>query len=115
MMYDPNAGDDRFAFIQNARRQGVNRLFGITGMTNRVAIQVYVVWNQGSNEVLSPVRSDEEFNRCVELMSMRDWRDRFQFVYADGSANANGSGPLAILLVLATALVLVMLLVLGYW
>jgi hypothetical protein len=116
-MYDPNAGDDRFAFIQNARRQGVNRLFEITGMTNGVVIQVYVVWNQGSNEVLSPVRSDEEFNRCVDLMSARHWKDRFQFVYADGSGNANGSVSLAILLVLATALVLVlvMLLVLGYW
>jgi hypothetical protein len=91
MMYDPNAGDGRFAFIQNARRQGVNRMFEITGMTNGVPIQVYVVWNQGSKEVLSPVRSDAEFNRCVELMSRRGWRDRFQFVYADGSGNLAGT------------------------
>jgi len=45
-------------------------------MLDHGAIKLYVVWDQGSDEIICPVEVDTEFSNCIILMEQRLWKDR---------------------------------------
>jgi hypothetical protein len=91
-----NPGDSRRRFISNTRYDALNQCFGPAGMTIDGAIKLYVVWDQGSDEVISPVDMEAQFRKCILLMAGRLWKDRFQLVYVEGRDEESDSGPSSI-------------------